>query len=129
MTVPFKEDLSARVASKQTVGDGIQVADSRGNILSWLSPWIRKGGFALLDQGLISGSNFIISILLARWLMPDQYGSYAIAFGVFVLVVLVYQSLVLEPMAVFGASSYRDSLRDYLRSVLRLHLLLWVPMA
>jgi len=99
----------------------------QGNILSWLIPWIRKGGFALLDQGLISGSNFVISILLARWLVPDQYGSYAVAFGVLVLVVLVYQSLVLEPMAVFGASSYRASLRNYLHSVLRIHLLLWVP--
>ena len=30
-----------------------------------------KGGFAILDQGLISGSNFLISILLARWLVAS----------------------------------------------------------
>ena len=35
-----------------------------------------KGNLAILGRGLISGSNFIISILLARWLMPDQYGAY-----------------------------------------------------
>jgi O-antigen/teichoic acid export membrane protein len=84
--------------------------------------WIQKGGFAILDQGLISGSNFVISILLARWLVPEQYGAYAVAFGIFVLLSLVYQSLVLEPMAVFGGSSYRDCLRGYLRSLLWIHI-------
>jgi len=96
-------------------------------IVARLVPWARKGGFALLDQGFISGSNFVIAILLARWLTPEQYGTYAVAFGVFVLVVIVYQSLVLEPLAVFGASSYRDSLRNYLRSVIRIYAVLWIP--
>ena len=83
--------------------------------------WVQKGGFAILDQGLISGSNFLVSILLARWLVPEQYGAYAVAFGIFVLISLVYQSLVLEPMAVFGGSSYRNCLRGYLGSLLWVH--------
>ena len=140
MNVPVLKGANTRIESVQL--SAIPVAESvngesfgsmrdpsQGHILGWLIPWIRKGGFALLDQGLISGSNFIISILLARWLMPEQYGSYAIAFGVFVLVVLVYQSLVLEPLAVFGASAYSGSLRNYLGSVVRIHFLLWVPIA
>lgn len=94
-----------------------------GNIsVKRLIPWIHKGGFAILDQELISGSNFLVSILLARWLVPEQYGAYAVAFGIFVLLSLVYQSLVLEPMAVFGGSSYRDCLRGYLRSLLWIHI-------
>lgn len=97
---------------------GIQPGTMRAKIL----PWVHKGGFAILDQGLISGSNFLASILLARWLVPDQYGAYAVAFSVFVLLSLVYQSLVLEPMAVFGGSSYRDCLRGYLGSLLWIHL-------
>jgi O-antigen/teichoic acid export membrane protein len=83
--------------------------------------WGSKGGLAILDQGLISGSNFIISILLARWLMPDQYGAYAVAFGIYVMLSLVYQSLVLEPMGVFGGSVFRSNLRGYLRSLLSIH--------
>jgi O-antigen/teichoic acid export membrane protein len=83
--------------------------------------WAQKGGFAILDQALISGSNFLISVLLARWLVPEQYGAYAVAFGVFVLLSLVYSALVLEPMAVFGGSSYHDCLRGYLRSLLWIH--------
>jgi O-antigen/teichoic acid export membrane protein len=87
-----------------------------------LVPWVNKGSFAILDQGLISGSNFVVSILLARWLIAEQYGAYAVAFGIFVLLSVVYQSLVLEPMAVFGPSSYHDCLRGYLRSLLWIHI-------
>ncbi len=90
-------------------------------VMSRLGAWVHKGGCAVLDQGLISGSNFIVSILLARWLVPEQYGAYAVAFGFFVLLSLIYGSLVLEPMAVFGGSSYRNSLRGYLRSLIWIH--------
>jgi O-antigen/teichoic acid export membrane protein len=94
---------------------------SKNGIFANFIPWVSKAGFAVLDQGLISGSNFLVSILLARWLVPEQYGAYAVAFGVFILLSLVYQSLVLEPMAVFGGSSYDGCLRGYLRSLLWLH--------
>jgi O-antigen/teichoic acid export membrane protein len=86
--------------------------------------WINKGGLALLDQGLISGSNFVLSLLLARWLTPDSYGVYALAFGIYVLLQLIYGALVLEPMAVFGGAAYRQCLRQYCRSLLWTHLAL-----
>ena len=94
----------------------------RGTVLAKITPWVHRGGFAVLDQGLISGSNFLVSILLARWLVPEQYGAYAVAFGIFVLLTVVYQALVLEPMSVFGGSSYRNDLRGYLGSLLWIHL-------
>jgi O-antigen/teichoic acid export membrane protein len=99
----------------------VQAAPDQSSFLAKLIPWVSKGGFAILDQGLISGSNFLVSVLLARWLIPEQYGAYAVAFGVMVLLSLVYQSLVLEPMAVFGGSLYQDCLRGYLRSLLWIH--------
>src|SRR5579863_1711916 len=71
------------------------------------APWASKSGFAVADQGFISGSNFVLSILLARWMGADQYGAYALAFSIFILLSLLYLSMVLEPMAVFGASTYR----------------------
>jgi len=87
-----------------------------------LIPWAIKGGTAILDQGLVSGSNFVIGILLARWLTPDQYGAYAVAFSAFLLVLMLYQSLVLEPLSVFGAATYRDCGRGYLKVLLSVHL-------
>ncbi len=84
--------------------------------------WVMNGGLAILDQGLFTGSNFVISVLLARWLPAEQYGSYAIAFAVFVLLLNLCQAVLLEPMLVYGSSTYRNCLRGYLKSLLLLHL-------
>jgi O-antigen/teichoic acid export membrane protein len=94
------------------------------NLVERLLFWVRRGGIAILDQGLISGSNFLVSVLLARWLTAEQYGSYAVAFGIFILLSLVYQSLVLEPMSVFGGSIHRNNLRGYFASLLWIHVTL-----
>jgi O-antigen/teichoic acid export membrane protein len=81
-----------------------------------------KGGLAILDQGIFTGSNFVISILLARWLSPEEYGSYAVAFAVFLFILSFHQALLLEPMLVFGGSVFRDCLRGYMKALLLLHL-------
>ncbi len=94
------------------------------SLLGKATNWIHKGGLALMDQGLISGSNFVISILLARWLTPESYGAYAVAFGIYVLLMLIYGALVLEPMAVFGGAAYRSCQRKYCGSLLWIHLVL-----
>jgi len=88
--------------------------------------WVSKGGFAILDQGLISGSNFLIGILLARWLIPAQYGAFSLAFSVFLLLSYVYQSLLSEPQAVFSGSAYRQCLRGYLKALLSIQLVVTV---
>ena len=88
--------------------------------------WVTKGGFAILDQGLISGSNFLISILLARWLVPAQYGAFSTAFSVFLFLSYVYQSLLSEPQAVFSGSAYRQCLRGYLKALLSIQLVVTV---
>ncbi|TAM84362.1 MAG: hypothetical protein EPN47_01880 [Acidobacteria bacterium] len=83
--------------------------------------WSPKGAFALVDQGLISGANFIVGILLARHLAPEQYGAYALAFQVFLFLSVGYSALVLEPLSVFGSSVYRNSNREYIGVLLRIH--------
>jgi O-antigen/teichoic acid export membrane protein len=84
-------------------------------------PWMAKGGLALTDYGLFSGSNFLLGILLARWLPPEQYGAYALAFSIFILVTFLYQALLLEPLSVFSGTTYRANLRGYLKSNVWLH--------
>jgi len=95
-----------------------RISTSDQSLLGKFVLWVKKGGLALLDQGLISGSNFVLSILLARWLSPEFYGTYAIAFGVYVLLGMVYGALVLEPMTVFGGAAYRSCRRAYCGSLL-----------
>jgi O-antigen/teichoic acid export membrane protein len=88
------------------------------------SVWLGRGFLAIVDQLLISGSNFLISVLLARWLVPEQYGAYALAFSLFLLISLAYQALLLEPMSVFGPSQHRRHRREYLGTLLRIHAVL-----
>jgi len=95
---------------------------NRKTIGQKLIPWAMKGGLALMDQGILSGSNFVISILLARWMSAEQYGIYAVAFAVFLFLLNFHQALLLEPMLVFGSSVYRSYLRGYLKALLSLHL-------
>ena len=97
--------------------DPVEDVDS-GSRPKKLVRWATKGGFAILDQGLISGSNFLIGILLARWLFPAQYGAFSLAFSVFLLLSYVYQSLLSEPQGVFSGSAYRQCLRGYLKALL-----------
>lgn len=102
----------------------LSVDDRATSVWSHRIAWLGKGFMAVLDQGLISGSNFIITILLARWLGEEQYGAYALAFAIFLLLANAYQALVLEPMCVFGPSNYRDSLREYLGALIWIHLVI-----
>jgi O-antigen/teichoic acid export membrane protein len=74
----------------------------------------------VVDQGLISGSNFVLSIVLARCLHPVHYGAYALAFSMLSLLSMMDQAVVLEPMSVFGGSKYRSGLRRYVGHLLRL---------
>jgi O-antigen/teichoic acid export membrane protein len=65
-----------------------------------------------------------MGILLARWLVPGEYGAYSLAFSVFLLLSIVYQAVLLEPMMVFGGAAEADSLRGYLKVLTRIHWLI-----
>jgi O-antigen/teichoic acid export membrane protein len=124
--------MTQRYSSEDTnvaVAEPIETATAEkpAPALRTATRWATKGGLAILDQALISGSNFLVGIFLARWLAPAQYGAYALAFSVSLLLTFLYQSLLLEPMAVFSGSAYRKSLRGYLGALLWVHVWLTGP--
>jgi len=82
--------------------------------------WLTKGGLAVLDEGMVAGSNFLIGILLARWLVPDQYGAYALSYSIYLALAAFYRALILEPIAVFGPTFHPASRKKYLGSLLRI---------
>jgi O-antigen/teichoic acid export membrane protein len=86
----------------------------RGCTLPRVLVWTQKGGFAVLDQGLYAGTNFVINIVLARWLEPHQYGAFAIAYSVFLLLATLHTAVLTEPMLVFGAGRYGDRFPTYI---------------
>lgn len=102
------------------------------SITTWLSQkrtWLGRFLKALSDQGLVAGSGFLINILLGRWLVPEQYGSYALAYSVFLFGAGFHQALLLEPMSVFGPTSYKDQLPAYLGTLLRLHFAITIALS
>lgn len=88
--------------------------------------WTGKGALAVADQGLIAASNFLVSLMLARQVVEKQYGAYAVAFEIFLLMVVFYSSFVLEPMSVFGPSVYKNCIREYVGAILRFHI--WIAL-
>jgi O-antigen/teichoic acid export membrane protein len=97
--------------------------------LSWrqIVSWTTKGGLAIADQGLFAGSNFLLNVLLARWLAPADYGAFALAYSVFLLFGVFHTAILTEPMLVFGPGKYRERFPEYLGILLRGHFALMLP--
>jgi O-antigen/teichoic acid export membrane protein len=82
--------------------------------------WGLKGGLGILDQGLYSGVNFVLGILLARWFSPEIYGAFSAAYSIFLLFSVAQVALIAEPMSIFGADRYRHNISSYLNYLLRI---------
>ena len=93
------------------------------SLLSTIKQWGGKGAWALMDQVCFATSNFLISILLARWVTPEEYGIYAIAFAIFLFIGAVHNGLLSNPMMVLSAGKYKKDFPAYLGGVLYGH---WV---
>ena len=89
--------------------------------LSTARRWGPKAGFSIADQAIVSGANFALNILLARWLSPAEYGAFAIAFSILLFLSGFHNALILEPMSVIGPSQYREDLARYLGINLWIH--------
>ena len=85
-----------------------------------IKTWAGKGSIAIIDQAFSSGSNFLVSVLLARWSSPKEYGAFALAFALFLLLSQLQQSVLLEPMSIFGASYTGARLKRYYGSLLHM---------
>lgn len=93
--------------------------------------WTRAGVWAVADRGFFSLSNFLVSLLLARWLSDTAYGSFALALAVFLLAGALHGGWITEPLIVFGSSRYRERFHCYLGFLLRRHMYfsLWTTTA
>ena len=77
--------------------------------------------FAVSDQAIFAGTNFLTSVALARWLSPEEYGAFAVVYTTFLFLSTFYTALWIEPMLVFGGSEYSGNFGSYLRTLGELH--------
>jgi O-antigen/teichoic acid export membrane protein len=86
-----------------------------------LRRWGGRSILSVLDQGVFSASNFLLSLLLARWLAPGEYGGYAVAFSIFLFAAGFQNALILDPMYVLGSSQRHEEERRYIGTLVWLH--------
>lgn len=91
--------------------------------------WATRGALAIGDQTFFAGTHFLLNVFLARWLTPVEYGAFALAYAVFVLLACVHSAAFAEPMLVFGAGKYSENLDEYLGILIRGHFASMVPVS
>jgi O-antigen/teichoic acid export membrane protein len=78
---------------------------------------LKPGAWGIADQGLSALASLVVNLALIRWLGPDDYGAFAVAFAAFYLLAGLHNALLSEPLLVFGAGVYRHDATDYLQTL------------
>lgn len=74
-----------------------------------------------MEQGLFAFSNFFLALLLARWLDPQDYGIFTVAYSIFLFLATIHTSLFTEPVLVFGNGRFHHQQSAYFRTLLEDH--------
>ena len=81
-----------------------------------LSSLRRQGSWAVVDQVLSSGTNFVPSLLMARVLGPRGYGTFSLAFLAWFGVLTLVRSALMQPYTLAASANEGDAWRDITRS-------------
>ena len=91
-----------------------QLKTTLGSLIALFSgQGARQGYLSAIDQGVISLSNFLATIILARNVDPTQLGVYGVGFVTLRLVRAFQDGLIVQPMNVFGAGMEQDEFKQY----------------
>ncbi|HOX07243.1 MAG TPA: oligosaccharide flippase family protein [Planctomycetota bacterium] len=92
-------------------------------------PTARKSAAALVAQGLLSATNFVIGLILARLCSKEEFGIYVLAYSVLLAANGLQAALISRPMTVLS-TAYRGGDWDaYMRSMAVAQLILGVTLA
>ncbi len=91
-------------------------------------PLARKGTVALLDQGIISGTRFLTTILVGRVAGPAELGLYSLAVAALILTIVIQESLVTTPYTIYWTRVRHEAQAEYTGSAF-VHLTILAVMA
>lgn len=89
---------------------------------------LRRTIAATLEQALATLPNLFLSLAFARWLTPEGYGSFAVVFSIYMLIMGLQTALVVEPMLIFEPRR-PELFRERLSAFAMQHLLVCVLLA
>jgi O-antigen/teichoic acid export membrane protein len=76
----------------------------------------QEGYLAVIDQSIISLSNFLATLLLARTVSPTELGMYGVGFTSLRLVRSIQEGLTIQPLNTFGAAQELPEFKRYATS-------------
>ena len=85
----------------------------------WRSHWTGGAVLALADHGLSAAVNLGVNIALARWLKPEEYAAFAVAYSLFLLLSNLHHATLAEPMMVLAMGEDAGSRPSYMKAVFR----------
>src|SRR5260370_34663247 len=63
-----------------------------------------SGFWSMVDQGAVSAGNFLTTILLARALLPSDYGIYALLFALMLFMIFLNSAVIVYGLSLHGAA-------------------------
>jgi len=88
-----------------------------------------RSGIAAVDQALISGLNFLISIVLIKTVSKTEYGYYSIFFPITLYMVSIQNAIINTPLAVLLISKKGDEKHRYPAALFFGQYFLVIPLA
>lgn len=82
-----------------------------------------------VDQGIVSGGNFVLGILAARFLGVELYGNFALLWLIVIFLNSLQIAFIISPMLNFSSKKKNLSLDIYLNSLFRLQFFLSLILA
>jgi O-antigen/teichoic acid export membrane protein/peptidoglycan/xylan/chitin deacetylase (PgdA/CDA1 family) len=86
-------------------------------------PMMRTGALSVFDQGVVSGTNFLTTLILARACSQAELGVYSLAWTVVVFLAAVQGNLITLPYTIYNRRRRGAALADYAGSTLAHQLL------
>lgn len=70
-----------------------------------------------IDQAIVSGSNFLLGLLLVRFLGLETYGTFMVGWLAVLFLLSLHQSFFTKPMLTFSAEAAEEELKTYLSNL------------
>ena len=131
MTIPKSIEIlddrttaTAKLVLEHTVGTPSSRSPMETAASILLSTTTRNAILGLFDQAVVSGTNFVTTVMIGRFCGASELGIYSLGFTLVLLIICIQRSLVTTPYTVYGIRLQRQMRAQYAGTVLLLSALL-----